>query len=224
MLPAPISRTFPATPLPQRVGVVLLVLALHAGLGAVWILQPEQPTVVLNELSVSVAMQQAETVMPQAQPEPVQPPKSQPKIERVVQPVARTAIPEPAQVTSQDAPQPVAAATTVATSAPAAVASAPVADSEPDFKATYLNNPRPAYPMVARRMGWEGRVILNVEVLAEGKCGGINVFRSSGHEVLDNAAVNTVRNWRFVPAHHIGHPITQWFKVPVNFSLEDNEA
>jgi len=73
-------------------------------------------------------------------------------------------------------------------------------------------------------MGWEGKVILNVEVLAEGASGAVNVFRSSGHEVLDNAAINTVKSWRFTPARSAGRSITQWFKVPINFSLEDNAA
>jgi protein TonB len=99
-----------------------------------------------------------------------------------------------------------------------------VIDTAPDYRANYLNNPRPAYPMAARRMGWEGRVVLNVEVLAEGACGGISVFQSSGHEVLDDAALRTVKGWRFVPASRAGHPVTQWFKVPIQFSLKENEA
>jgi protein TonB len=99
-----------------------------------------------------------------------------------------------------------------------------VIDTQPDYNASYLNNPRPVYPMAARRMGWQGRVILNVEVLEEGGCGEINVFRSSGHEALDRAAMNTVKSWRFTPARHAGRPVTQWFKVPVVFSLEDNDA
>jgi len=78
--------------------------------------------------------------------------------------------------------------------------------------------------MSARRMGWEGRVVLNVEVLADGSCGEVNVFQSSSHEVLDNAALRTVKGWRFVPASRAGRPITQWFKVPIQFSLKENEA
>jgi protein TonB len=111
-----------------------------------------------------------------------------------------------------------------AVAAPPAVAAAPVIDTAPDYKAAYLNNPRPAYPMAARRMGWEGRVVLNVEVLAEGSCGDASVFQSSGHEVLDNAALRTVKGWRFVPASRAGRPVTQWFKVPIQFSLKENEA
>jgi len=182
-------------------------------------MQPEQPAIVLNEMSVSIAMQQAEVAQPQSLPEPA-PPKPKPKTERADQPVPRQVVQEVAEA----APQPLPViAPPVAAAAPS-VATAPVVDTQPDYKASYLNNPRPPYPMVARRMGWEGKVVLNVEVLAEGACGAVNVFHSSGHEVLDNAAMNTVKSWRFIPARSAGRAISQWFKVPINFSLEDNAA
>ncbi len=220
MLPRSFSAEYETTPLRERAGVVALVLALHAGVGMAWLLQPEQPAIVLSEMSVSVAMQQAEVAKPQAVPESA-PPKPQPRIERTDKPVSKPVVQEVAEAAPQ--PAPVVAAPPPVTAAPA-VATAPVVDTEPDFKASYLNNPRPSYPMVARRMGWEGKVVLNVEVLAEGSCGAVNVFRSSGHEVLDNAAVATVKGWRFTPAKRGGRSITQWFKVPINFSLEGNEA
>ena len=198
--------------------MVALVLGIHVALGLVWMMQPEQPAIVLNEMSVSIAMQQAEVAQPQSLPEPP-PPRQKPKTERADQPVPRQVVQEVAEAVPQQ-PLP---APPVAAAAPS-VATAPVVDTQPDYKASYLNNPRPPYPMVARRMGWEGKVILNVEVLAEGASGAVNVFRSSGHEVLDNAAINTVKSWRFTPARSAGRSITQWFKVPINFSLEDNAA
>lgn len=219
------------TPLRERAGVVALVLFLHAGFGVAWMMQPEQPPIVLNEMSVSIAMQQPQVVQPQPLPEPP-PPKPQPKIERADKPVFKPVVQEVAEAAPQPLPveapsavtaQPAVATASAIATAPA-VAAAPVVDTEPDYKASYLNNPRPSYPMVARRMGWEGRVILNVEVLAEGACGAVNVFRSSGREVFDNAAMATVKSWRFVPARRAGSSITQWFKIPINFSLEDNEA
>ncbi|MFA6970777.1 MAG: TonB family protein [Gallionella sp.] len=218
------TTVLPVIPMRERVGVVALVLLLHAAFGLVWLMQPERAEVVVNEMSVSIAMQQA----PVIQPEPQQP-ALQPRVERSEQPVLKPAVREVAET----APQVVAPAIPSAITAPAAAtpvfaetapATAPVIDSEPDYQAGYLNNPRPAYPAAARRMGWAGRVILNVEVLSEGACGAINVFRSSGREVLDNAAMHTVKGWRFIPARHAGRSVTQWFKVPINFSLEDNEA
>jgi protein TonB len=216
----PEKVTLPAAPLGERAAVVALVLALHAGLGLAWMMQPEQPAIVVSEMSVSVAIQQAEVAKPQAQPEPLPPPK--PRIERAEKPLPKP----PVQEADEAAPQPVAEVPSPVqtVTAPPAVAAAPVVDTAPDYRASYLNNPRPSYPMAARRMGWEGRVVLNVEVLAEGACGDVNVFQSSGHDVLDNAALRTVRGWRFVPASRLGRPITQWFKVPIQFSLKENEA
>lgn len=205
----------------ERVGVVALVLALHAGLGLAWMMVPEQPAQVIKEMSVSIAMEQAPVV--EEKPEPP-PPKPQPKVEKTEKPLPMPVVRELAEQAPQVVPVSAAPPPPQVAAASPRVSAAPVPDTEPDFKASYLKNPRPAYPMVARKMGWEGRVILNVEVLAEGACGGVNVFRSSGREVLDNAAISTVKSWRFIPARHAGRAVTQWFKVPINFSLEDSEV
>lgn len=225
-LPRSFSLEDENTPLRERVGVVALVLFLHAGLGVAWMMQPEQPPLVLNEMSVSIALQQEQVAQPQPLPEPP-PPKPQPKIEHADKPISKPVVQELAEAAPQLLPveaPPSAVAVPPAVATEPEVAAAQVVDAEPDYKASYLNNPRPSYPMVARRMGWEGKVILNVEVLAEGACGAVNVFRSSGREVLDNAAMATVKSWRFIPARRAGSSITQWFKVPINFSLEDNET
>lgn len=223
-VPSMISPSSHAAPLGERAAVVALVVAAHAALMYAWWVQPEPPVIAVSEMSVSVAVRQAETAKPQAQAEPI-PPKPQPRIERAEKPVAKPPVQDEAKAAPQpvDAP-PVAAMPVQTVTAPPAVAAAPVIDTAPDYKAAYLNNPRPAYPMAARRMGWEGRVVLNVEVLAEGSCGNANVLQSSGHEVLDNAALRTVKGWRFVPASRAGRPVTQWFKVPIQFSLKENEA
>lgn len=185
--------------------VVGLVVLLHALVFAAYWLQPEAPAVMVNEMSVSFAsMQAAQTSMaPQ--------PKPQPKPRE----------PEPAPSTEPAPPQ-AAPATPQADAAPAA---APVAlDAEPDYRADYLNNPRPPYPMVARRMGYQGRVVLNVEVLAEGRAGQVLLHKSCGYDMLDNAAIQTVKSWRFTPARRLGQPVTQWFLVPIKFSLEEGNS
>jgi periplasmic protein TonB len=109
----------------------------------------------------------------------------------------------------------------VAASPPAAPNAAVVVEVEPDYKASYLNN-RLIYPLAARRMGIQGRVVLEVEVLAEGVSGQINVAQSSGHAVLDKAALESVKTWCFIPARRAGQSYTKWFKVPVQFLLKDN--
>lgn len=97
-----------------------------------------------------------------------------------------------------------------------------IKDSEPVYKASYLNNQSPAYPLAARRMGLQGRVVLQVEVLADGRCGGIAIQTSSGYAMLDNAALEAVKSWHFVPARQAGNAIDKWFIIPVQFSLKDN--
>ncbi|MGH8475705.1 MAG: energy transducer TonB, partial [Methylococcales bacterium] len=42
---------------------------------------------------------------------------------------------------------------------------------------------------------------------------------SSGHEVLDEAALNAVRRWRFVPAKRAGVAQASWATVPIEFEL-----
>lgn len=93
--------------------------------------------------------------------------------------------------------------------------------SEPDYVARYLHNPPPSYPWQARRMGVEGRVVLHVEILPNGNTGRIDIRQSSGHELLDQAAIRAVGAWRFDPARVAGEPITAWADVPISFRLTD---
>lgn len=87
--------------------------------------------------------------------------------------------------------------------------------------AGYLHNPKPHYPSIARSRHWEGLVLLRVHVTPDGRCGSLNVARSSGHDVLDDAAASAVRNWQFVPGKRGDTPIASWVTVPIEFSLRD---
>lgn len=91
----------------------------------------------------------------------------------------------------------------------------------PKLNADYLHNPRPDYPAQAKRMGWEGRVVLRVEVLANGSAGAVSLAKSSGHELLDEAALEAVRRWKFVPAKRDGIAVTTSVNVPINFNLKN---
>lgn len=86
--------------------------------------------------------------------------------------------------------------------------------------ADYLHNPKPVYPGIARRRHWEGLVLLRVYVTSDGRCGEVSVQRSSGHEVLDRAALKAVRTWRFVPAKRGDVTQASWVTVPIEFQLE----
>lgn len=83
----------------------------------------------------------------------------------------------------------------------------------------YADNAPPVYPSQARRNGMEGAVILSVEVLPDGAVGDLRVKRTSGHPILDSAAIEAVKAWRFHPATRLGKPVTSRVEIPVRFSL-----
>ncbi|WP_233964882.1 energy transducer TonB [Pectobacterium versatile] len=124
------------------------------------------------------------------------------------------------------APKPQAeAASATAPITPAPVAKKAVAQpvdaplTPPLANADYLHNPAPAYPDVAISRGYEGTVLLNVQVRADGKVQTIQIHQSSGYPSLDDAARDTVRRWSFVPARRGSQPVSGWVVVPVDFSL-----
>jgi len=90
--------------------------------------------------------------------------------------------------------------------------------------ARYRDNPAPPYPGPARRRGHEGTVLLAVEVLVKGTTGRIHVVKSSGHPLLDDAALQAAREWRFEPAMKNGTPVPSWVEVPVRFVLNAPET
>jgi TonB family protein len=83
----------------------------------------------------------------------------------------------------------------------------------------YAENPKPLYPREAKKKGYEGEVLLRVEVLSNGQVGKIELRRSSGHEVLDRSAITAVKQWRFIPATKDGAPVPVWVNIPVAFQL-----
>ncbi len=84
----------------------------------------------------------------------------------------------------------------------------------------YDRNPKPPYPRIARRRGYEGVVVLKVEILSNGRVGEVRVKRSSGHHILDRSALKTVKKWKFIPAKRGEDPIRIWAEIPIKFDLE----
>ncbi len=85
----------------------------------------------------------------------------------------------------------------------------------------YGINPKPPYPLAARHAGEQGTVTLHVLVRSDGTVGAVQVVESSGYTVLDDSAVQTVRDrWRFAPARLNGVAIESWVKVPIRFTLD----
>lgn len=101
--------------------------------------------------------------------------------------------------------------------APSAAQNLPV--SEAKGYAGYLSNPAPEYPEIALERGWEGSVLLRVKVAASGSPLSIEVKQSSGKKALDDAALRTVKRWKFSPAMRGSAAIEGWVDVPIHFKL-----
>lgn len=85
-----------------------------------------------------------------------------------------------------------------------------------------LTRVEPYYPDAARQDGAEGTVVLKVQILENGRPGNISIFRSSGDERLDKAAVAAISRWRFIPAKQPnGKPFVCYTTVPITFRLNN---
>lgn len=198
-----------------------LVVAIHAAAAAALLLTAA-PLVkpALRSLEVALLAPPAPAAVRAPAPSPTRPRPEQP-------PVATTPSPEPAP---QAVPTPTPAAAVsptsaapvqapearpAATEAPAAPVSTPAR-----FDAAYLNNPRPPYPPLARRMGEEGKAVLRVLVSPDGLAERVELAETAGSPRLDEAAVEAVRRWRFVPAREGDRAVAAWVRVPISFKLE----
>lgn len=142
-------------------------------------------------------------------------PKPRPLAQRIEHPVELP----PVLAAPAEAPSPVLAPppAPIEVVAPA-VPPAPL--TPPLFNADYLDNPAPSYPPLSRRLGEQGRVILRVLVNARGTADEVQMRTPSGFARLDEAARETVRRWKFVPARRGAEPVPAWVLIPISFRLE----
>jgi protein TonB len=80
------------------------------------------------------------------------------------------------------------------------------------------------YPDSARAAGEQGTVLVDVLVRPSGHASKFRVAQSSGYGDLDSAAVESVLNWRFVPAMRDGDTVTDWTTVKIVFQLPQTAA
>jgi protein TonB len=209
-----------------------LVVCAHLAVFAALRPQPESlpietpPEPIMISL-VSAPQATPEKPMPAAQPVAME----QKPVKKKVKPVTKPVIPLVKQ-TSQPVAPPVEQ-----TSTPVATTDSPVAEQQakatnskaadtqtyqsPNFNAAYLNNPAPNYPAISRRLGEEGLVLLQVQVTADGKAGSVELQTGSGSDRLNEAALEAVKKWRFVPAKRGDQAVSASVVVPVRFSIEE---
>ena len=221
--------------LPRHTPIVIAVLALHVGV--LWALQSGLlRRAVEVVVPAEVLVEFIEPAQPIVTPPPPAPqPKPQPVQKAPVKPAPLPPAPVPVAIadptpapnapTGTTLPQPPAPPITVAV-APAPPAPAPVAPPSPprielpSSNADYLNNPRPAYPPLSKRLGEQGKVLVRVFIETDGSASKAEIAQSSGFDRLDQTALDTVRRWRYVPGKRAGVPEAMWFNVPINFVLE----
>lgn len=165
-----------------------------------------------------VSLITAPTPAPVVQPPVPLKPRPQPrKVERTIAPPPPLETPSPTAISAPPAPDPEPA---VVASAPPAPPAPPAPIVLPRFDADYLQNPAPVYPALSRRVGEQGRVLLRVVVGPDGTPQSVELRQSSGSHRLDEAALEAVRRWRFIPARQGNTPVAAAVIVPIVFSLE----
>ena len=122
---------------------------------------------------------------------------------------------------SRDGAKDASNAEPILAAAPARGDAPQAADSAPAFRGAALGNAPPRYPYAARVRGIEGEVLLRVVVLPSGRAADVTLRSTSGSALLDGAARDAVRDWRFRPAKRGGQKVIGWVDVPVRFRLTD---
>ena len=227
-------RPPPKKALSRNAVIAIAVVALHVGF--VWALQSGL-LMRAAELVVPVALlsQFIEPPTPKVEPSPSLMPKPQvlpaPVKKTVANPVLQPT-PQPLAIVDptpspnaplgvtipQPALAPVTAAVAVANTA-VAPAAAPAVQL-PSSDAEYLQNPRPPYPSISRRLNEQGKTTVRVLIGVDGLPQRAEIVKSSGFDRLDQAAMATVMRWRYVPGKRGGVAEAMWFNVPINWVLE----
>ncbi|MCX7069177.1 MAG: energy transducer TonB [Methylococcales bacterium] len=222
---------------PESMAGLLLTLVLLLHIGVFYIIKsaaPEPITIPIKIMEVSMVAEPlpvADVAPPAPTPPPPPPKPVPPKPKPVVKPkpvlkpkpvIAKT---EPIYIPVDADPKPVV---NPAPPAPPQPKAAPAPSPQPAKQtftearadAGYGYNPKPKYPNVARSRGWEGKVVLQVHVSADGESESVTVSQSSGHDILDEAAVSAVEGWRFKPAKRGDTAVASTVSVPINFKLD----
>lgn len=89
----------------------------------------------------------------------------------------------------------------------------------PPYLVSYTS---PKYPPSIRNLEIEGDVYVKILVAADGKVKNVTLYKSSGNETLDSAAIKEVYQWRFRAAKDsYGNSMACNVILPVKFVLHD---
>ena len=218
-----------ASPRADKITGIAVAIAMHVVVIFMLLQYAPARTALINAVPLMVSLITPEAPKPYVLPKPLpvkhllqQPSVAPPQPVLAAAPDAPSAVTVPPAPPTPPAPIESAPAPVAAPSPPSAppVAEKPAPVTPPNFNANYLNNPAPAYPAIARRQGQQGKVMLRVFVNTSGGADQVQIRAGSGHDALDQAALASVRRWRFVPARQGDQPIAAWVLVPITFTLE----
>jgi len=169
----------------------------------------------------------AEHMPPQIKPQPpvrkVQQPKRQLIAKAPVATPQERVLPEPPVEEYKPEPEPEpkkkVVNETVAAAKPAQMPAGPVTLSS-ELSVSCPDLASPAYPALSRRLGEEGKLVLQVELDETGRINKAMVVESSGYSRLDNAALSAVKTWRCRPATRDGRAVPAIALQPFNFVIE----
>lgn len=86
---------------------------------------------------------------------------------------------------------------------------------------SYASRVEPEYPAQARRLHQQGTVTLALFIGKDGSLEKVEVSKSSGHPLLDDAAVEAMKESRFLPANQGNTPVASRAEVSITFRLEE---
>jgi protein TonB len=75
---------------------------------------------------------------------------------------------------------------------------------------------QPRLPADAKRLGVKGPVLLEIKIDQTGSVADVRVVK--GHPLLNDAAEDAVKVWKYEPPSFEGEPIALWTTVVVNFT------
>lgn len=232
-------------PTPRLLAVATVVLAAHAGV--LWLLEAATPSRGLTERVIEAEIltpwvPPSPSTLPSTHPMPT-PPRRESFIQPQTTPPPFPLAPVPAsnpadtagalpetRATGIEPSSPTTPLTTGMAAVPPTTPSGAVispssglanGDMElPSATASFLHNPPPRYPPLSRRLGEQGQVLLRVRIEVDGTASQAEIRASSGYTRLDQAALQTVLTWRYVPGSRNGVPEAMWFNIPILFVLE----
>jgi periplasmic protein TonB len=172
---------------------------------------------------------------PEPLPEPELPPTPKPAVMTKPAPASKPATPQPAPP-QKPAPQPPAK---VATAKPASPAPAVPTTTKPATPSTPgvpsgvpggtgqvtkqpfpTRNPKPDYPRRAKELGQQGVALVTVYISEFGRVDKVELKQSSGHALLDEAALEAAKKWRFRPAQLNKRAVPSKVEIPFRFELK----